>query len=502
MATLRSISLFAISLATALLPAQEPSPYEITDVLTASTVSNSRSKEWKPSEGIVMEVSGMDFLPDGRLAVSLRKGELWLVDGLDSADASKVTFSQFASGLHEPLGVHADGKDLLVGQRSEITRLRDLDGDGRADEYLSEASGWNVSGSYHGYAYGPEPDGLGSLWVALNLDMGEIDQNDKPWRGWALRFEPGVGKLIPVAAGLRSPCGLGANRAGDMFVSDQEGTWIPTTPIHHLRRGAFFGNPEGVASQDLPGSPLKLSAAVPSKVPYPEALELLPELVPPACWLPYNKMGRSATDIQLIDCDGKFGPFDGQLLVGEFTNAGIHRVALEKIGGEYQGACFPFRYGFASAVLRLAFDKDGALYVGCSNRGWASLGARAYGLQRVRWNGVTPFEIREMKARPDGFDLHFTLPVDPATASDPASYSMESYTYLYSSAYGGEPIQHERLAIRKATPSADGKSVRLEIDGLREVHVHELRAEGLRSATGKSLVHPDAYYTLNRIPSE
>ncbi len=30
-------------------------------------------------EGIVMEVGGMDILPDGQLAVATRRGEVWLI---------------------------------------------------------------------------------------------------------------------------------------------------------------------------------------------------------------------------------------------------------------------------------------------------------------------------------------------------------------------------------------------------------------------------------------
>jgi len=131
---------------------------------------------------------------------------------------------------------------------------------------------------------------------------------------------------------------------------------MAATPIHQLRSGVFFGNPAGLASQHLPNSRLKLSAEVPDGVLWEEALAWVPELAPPAVWLPYNKVGRSATDIQLIDQNGRFGPFDGQLLVGEFTNVEINRVFLEKVGGEYQGACFRFLDHFPSAVLRLAFD--------------------------------------------------------------------------------------------------------------------------------------------------
>jgi hypothetical protein len=219
-----------------------------------------------------------------------------------------------------------------------------------------------------------------------------------------------------IAIGIAQTRGLGANLAGDMFCVDQQGTWIPTTPIYHLRKGAFFLNPEGIASEKLPESPLKLSAKIPEKRPYPEALKALPEMRPPAVWMPYNKVGRSGTDLVTCDAGGKFGPFDGQMFVAEFTDAKVSRVFMEKVDGEYQGACFPFVGGFASGIVRLSFAPDGSLMVGMTSRGWSSLGTKAYGLQRLRYNGTVPFAIKEMKAKPDGFELVFTKPVDVARA--------------------------------------------------------------------------------------
>ena len=221
---------------------------------------------------------------------------------------------------------------------------------------------------------------------------------------------------------------------------------------------------------------------------------------PPAVWFPYKKAGQSPTDILLDTSDGKFGPFSGQLFVGEFTLSSIHRVFLEKVDGEYQGAVFPFRSGFASAVLRLGQGTDGSVLAGLSNRGWSSLGTASYGLQRLVWTGKTPFEIQEMRALPDGFELTFTRPVDPQTARDVTSYTMTSHTYLYHLAYGSDEIKKEKLPITKAQVSNDGQRVRLHVSGLRKLYVHELQADGLRSHDGQPLLHTSAYYTLNKIP--
>lgn len=473
--------------------------YERFEILTANSPRAPRSTEWKPAGGLALEISGMTWTSDGRLAVAIRKGEVWLIEGAESETKENITYKQFATGLHEPLGLIEDGNGFLVAQRTEVTRIRDTNGDDIADEYMREASGWNVSGAYHGYAYGPERDGQGRIWVTTNIDMGDHADNDAPWRGWGLTLNKD-GTVSGQAAGMRSPSGMGANIKGDLFYADQQGTWMPATPIHHLRPGVFYGNPSGLASQELENSFVHLSQDVPEEVLYPEALARLPELVPPAVWLPYNKVGRSATDIQVIDQNGAFGPFDGQLLVGEFTNVEVNRVFLEKVEGEYQGACFRFLDHFPSAVFRLAFDPDGSLYVGMTNRGWSSLGNRAYGLVRVRWNGKMPFEIKAMLAKPDGFELVFTKQVNPTTASDLDSYRMQNYTYLYSGAYGSDEWEKEENLITEAKVSDDRMSVHLKVEGLRPHFVHELHAEGVTNVNGEPLLHSEAYYTLNRIP--
>ncbi len=496
-----NFQLFAIAGLLATRAFAADSAYEILNILTANSPSASRSADWKPGDGLALEVSGMDWTAEGKLAVAVRKGEVWLLDGVFDDVPAKVTYKQFAAGLHEPLGLLRDNDSLLVAQRAEVTRLRDTDRDGVADEYLTAGRGWNVSGAYHAYTYGPKRDGRGNLWVTLNLDMGDHADNKTGWRGWGGILMP-TGDFKPMAAGMRSPCGLGANLAGDMFCVDQQGTWIMTTPIYHLREGVFFLNQEGIGSQNLPGSPLKLAAKLPNKVPYPEAVRAVPQMRPPAVWLPYTKLGRSGTDLVTCHAAGKFGPFDGQMFVAEFTDAKISRVFLEKVGGEYQGAAFPFLGGFAAGLVRLQFAPDGSLMVGMSSRGWTSLGTKSYGLQRVKWNGTTPFSIHEMRARPDGFELTFTLPVDAKTAAHPASYKMSRYTYLYSSAYGSDEIETQPVMILSATVGEDRRSVLLKADGLRELFVHELHADGVRSAHGEKLDHALACYTLNRIPGK
>jgi hypothetical protein len=146
-------------------------------------------------------------------------------------------------------------------------------------------------------------------------------------------------------------------------------------------------------------------------------------------------------------------------------------------------------------------DDSGVLFVGGSNRGWASRGGKPFTFERVTWTGVTPFEIRTMTANSDGFTLKFTEPVDYAIAADPVTYQMDTWTYIYQSSYGSPEVDQTTPKITAATVSDDRKSVRLKIDGLVKGHVHHLNAPNLKSSSGKSLWHAEVWYTLNEIPT-
>ena len=446
-----------------------------------------------------LEVGGLAWTPEGELGIAIRKGEIWILK--DPLAKEPSAYVQFAEGLHEPLGLAWRDGSFYTVQRTELTRITDLDGDGVADEYATIAKGWGVSGAYHEYAYGPVFDPDGAAWITLNATLGKRLNSDRNWRGWSLKVEPD-GSWRPISGGFRSPSGIGSNLDGDIFVSDQQGNWFPTCPIIHVREGAFHGHAEALEFCDLPGATFKIEGALPQNIPLPKAYEQIEPYVPPAVWLPYRKMGMSATDILCDSTKGKFGPFAGQLFVGEFTMSMITRVDLQKVDGQYQGACFRFREGLQSAAMRLEWADDGSLFVGETNRGWNSLGDASYGLQRLQWSGEMPFEIQQMKARPKGFELTFTQPLDPAIATDLLSYAMKSYTYEYHSAYGSDEIDAHPVEIDSVMIDEENRKIYLECKNLETGYVYELQMKGLRSVEGHSLLHDTGYYTLNKIPGD
>ena len=448
--------------------------------------------------GVVLEVGGLELLPDGKLAASSRRGDIYTITNPFSQVPSEINFRNFASGLHEILGLAWKEGWLYATQRCELSRLKDVNGNGRADLIETVNAGWEITGDYHEYAIGSRFDPNGDIWIALCL-TGSFT-SEATFRGWCLRIRPD-GTMIPTCSGLRSPGGIGMNRAGDMFYTDNQGPWNGTCALKHLAPGSFQGHPGGNRWYNLTDTIGPRPAAPKSNTRMLTEATRIPELLPPAVLFPYKKMGQSASGIACDHSNGKFGPFAGQLFVGDQTFSTVMRVYLEKVNGRYQGACFPFRKGFSSGSLALLMTRRGGLFVGSTNRGWGSRGNQPFALERLDWTGKVPFEIHEMRACHDGFELTFTQPIQPETGTQIDHFKLSSYTYIYQSSYGSPEVDHTSPNILRSEMAQDRKSIRLYIDGLQPGHVHELHLPEIRSATGLPLLHDVAYYTLNHIPT-
>ena len=464
-----------------------------------------RMVDYALPENVILEGGGVCALPGGKMAVSTRRGEVWVINspyGL-SADA-RPSYKRFARGLHEILGLKYRDGSLWCAQRGELTRLTDTDGDGEADQYQCVARLPTV-GHYHEYSFGPSFDSQGNAVISLNVAFGNSDwynaKSHAPWRGWVIKVTP-EGKIEPWAAGVRSPCGVGIGPDDKVFYTENQGDWIGSGYFTVLEKGDFMASPPSLRWADAEGSIVKarIKDIDSSAKPMFEYRNKIPGFRLPSVWLPHGVLGVSTSDFILDSMGGKFGPFGGQYLIGDQGQSKIDRVFLEKVKGVYQGAAFGFREGFGSGVLRLAWGADASLFVGQTNRGWASTGPAPFALQRLIWTGRTPFEMQSISARPDGFEIRFTEPVDEVTANDPASYSVSSFIYKYHQPYGSPVINEGKCALKAIVLAPDHLSVRLVCDSIRQFYIHEVKADGLLSDKGYELLHPAGYYTLNELP--
>ncbi|MFD2570725.1 PQQ-dependent sugar dehydrogenase [Spirosoma soli] len=461
--------------------------------------------------GLVAETGGLSFLPDGRMAACFHRGEVMLYN------PKTKTWKLFAEGLHDPLGVVAiNNCELLVVQRPELTRITDTDGDGVADLYQTVTDQFGMSGNYHEFAFGPVRDAKGNLYISLNTASNGAGIRDEvrgqydalgrqgrmyacvPYRGWVMQITP-EGKVKPYASGFRSPNGIGFDAQGRLFVTDNQGDWLGTSKLYHVEEGKFYGHPASLVWR--PGfpniDPLTLPVATLDSMRTVESIAF-----------PHEMMAHSPTQIAFDNTGGKFGPFSGQLFVGEMDFPHLLRVLPDEVDGSIQGACLPFfdKAGSGRTKLRignnrLAFAPDGSLYLGQADHGW--LGDR--GIQRIRYKGQQtgvgiPLDILAMKLTPTGFDLTFTQPVDEPTANDLANYRFRSYYYEYHQAYGSPQMDTRSVAVSGVRLSADHKTVSLTLTELKPNRIYELTLGDLRADKGqKKRMNRLVCYTLNKL---
>jgi cytochrome c551/c552 len=451
---------------------------------------------------LYLEVGGLATMPDGRLAVSTRRGEIWIVENPYQKNSHQTYYRRFASGLHEILGLAYKDGVFYCSQRGELTKITDTDRDGVADSY-EPIYQFELSGNYHEYTYGPVFDKNGDMLVTLNLAwVGFGEGKFSKWRGWLVKIKPD-GTLEPHSAGLRSPAGYSINEEGDIFYGENQGDWVGSGRVTHLAKGDFAGNPGGIKWAKEPNSPFKLTLEeIPDNgAPMFEAAKKVKNLKLPAVWFPHAIMGISTSDILQDTTKGRFSPFPGQYFVSDQGQSKVMRMFLEKVNGVYQGFCINYREGFQSGILRERFGLDGSMFVGMTSRGWGSTGKADFGLQRLVWNGLTPFEIHEIHAKTDGFEISFTQPVDVKSVKNAASYALRSYIYKYHHQYGSPIIDVKDLKIKGISVSADKKTVRIALDGIRQYFIHEFVLKGIMNEEGEPLLHETAYFTLNQIPA-
>jgi hypothetical protein len=449
-----------------------------------------------PAE-VPMRAGGFDVLPDGRLAVGTRRGDIYFVKGAFETPP-KPEYHLFATGQDEIFSLAWKDGAMTSISWGEVTRIADVNGDGVADRYDTLNNNWGYAEG-HEFAFASKHDPEGNIWVVLGLS-GSYNSNNL-FRGWAVKVTPD-GKMIPVCSGLRSPAGVGANAEGAMFVIESQGPWNGCCSLKHLKEGAFLGHPAsynwypfapGIKAPDLkPNSDSRMGVEK----------KRVKELVPPVVKFPYIKMGRSISGFRLNKTAGKFGPFENQIFLSDYTLSVILRATTEQINGVWQGACYPFREGLSTGIMNVEFSPKGQLIAGgfTTNSQWPVRGTEPFAIQRIDWNGVMPFEIKEINIKKDGFLINFTKPVNKEVAIRTDVYNITTYTHIYHAGYGSPEVDQTTPRVTQAVPSADGLSVMVHLDKITEDHIHDFDFAKMTSQEGNHLVHSKAYYTVNEIP--
>ncbi|HSX50559.1 MAG TPA: hypothetical protein VLF09_06360 [Cellvibrio sp.] len=454
----------------------------------------------------LFEALGLVLTEDKTTVIATRTAGIWRM--------VKGEWRLFAEGTFDSLGLLVEDKKgftVIAGQKAELTRIRDTNGDGIADSYETLFDAHSYHGNYHSYMHGPTRGSDGAYYISINLADGGDGSTYKAGgkymgtqgglSGWNIRVEPN-GKFELWANGLRSPAGLGTAPDGRIWYSDNQGEYMGTSKIFTIEKNNFFGHPSALV--DLPGMT-------------PDSPEIAWEKVQDKrtnaiVLLPHNRVANSPGNPAWDTTKGKFGAFAGQMLMGDQTQSNLLRIAIQKVDGIEQGSAMPFIDGLESGVMRPLFLPDNSLLLGQTGRGWQAKGGHVASLQRIFWDGKTIAPaILQMLATPSGFALELTQPIDDKiTADDLKSLVMlQSWVYRDAPDYGSDELDVTQETIKLVSLSADRKTVSVDLASLAQKQVHPQQTARIYHAQLKTQTlfdknapeKMDAYYTLYKFPA-
>jgi hypothetical protein len=395
--------------------------------------------------------TGLDFLPEGGLAICTCHGDVWKVS-YDS-DLSKVRWKRYATGLYHPLGLKVvDGK-IVVLERGQLTRLH---GEEEAHTYENMCNLWHTGAGEHSYDTCLETDSKGNFYFFKTGDT------HLPHGGCLLRVHADGTKVETFATGFRHPIGLSVGPNDEITGADQEGNWMPATRLDLYRRGGFYGD---MRAHHRPSPP--------------KTYDL------PLLWMPKD-IDNSAGGQTWVPHD-RFGLPRGQLLHFSYGRCKVYAVHQQVVDGIAQGALVDLGVRFLSGSARGRFHpREGHLFV-CGLNGWQTAAQADGSVQRLRYTGKELPFVTHQQAFTDAIHLRFARKLDPEGMAK--GWSVEQWNYRYSGDYGSkrwsvrspEKEGMDRLEVTGTRLDADGKGITLTIKDLRPAM--QTRIEHLPSKT-------------------
>ncbi len=410
-----------------------------------------------------LRFTGLDFLPDGKMAVSTWDGDVWLVESV--LETKKLRWQRIATGLFQPLGLKVVNGKIHLTCRDQLVVLHDLNGDREIDYYECLNNDHQVTEHFHEFALGLQTDADDNFYYAKSGR--HALKAIVPHHGTLLRVSKDGTQTEILATGFRAANGVCLNPDGSFVVTDQEGFWNPKNRINWVTldpsgKPNFYGNMFGYT--DVTDS--SDSA-----------------MVPPLCWIT-NEFDRSPAELLWVDSE-KWGALDGSLLNLSYGTGKVFVVPHEKVGANMQGGMIELPIpAFPTGVMRGRFNAtDGQLYL-CGMFAWAGSATQPGGLYRLRATGQPPHLPTGLHATKTGLQLTFTDPLD-AKALAPSQWQIKTWSLKRTANYGSKHFDEKSLPVQGATLSKDRQTVTLQVADIQPTWGMEIKYT-LRFSDGTS----------------
>jgi cytochrome c2/glucose/arabinose dehydrogenase len=435
-----------------------------------------------------VRLADLAFLNDqGDAAGVTFDGDVWLISGL-MGDLENVTWKRFASGLHEPMSIVAQPimlartdvesipktpLQMFVFDRNGIWNLVDTNGDKECDRYEMfcnlPAQTAETREFPNSMKLGPD----GALYISKG---GQEGTTRGKHNGTVIKVAPDGKSFEVIGYGLRQPF-IGVHpETGLVTASDQQGHYVPSTPLHIIEKHRFYGHLPTIAEKEK----------------YPEAI------ADPLTWLPHPVNPSGVTQTWLVGA--KMGPINDELIHIGYNRPELFRVLKNSRFEKPQAAVMSFWRDFDFPTLNAHVNPaDGQLYV-VGFQVWGTIAPKLSGLARLRYTDKPRVLLKELTPTDKGVLLRFNAKLDAKLAADPASYSAERWNYKRTPEYGSPHLKldgsdgKEFMTASSAYLSEDGKSVLVGFPDMKG-GVSQMRIGwGLKSADGLKAENT-AYFT-------
>jgi cytochrome c5 len=446
-----------------------------------------------------MRIGGFDFFSDGqRAALSTWDGDVWIVSGIDK-DLKTLSWKRYATGLHEPLGLKIVDDVIYAVGDDQITRFHDLNNDGEADFYENFNNDWELTEAFHAFCFdlhtGPTGDfffSFGSPVRAGGHGFARIGRH----HGSIIRVSADGQKMSVYASGFRAANGLGISPDGQVTCGDNEGSFVPASPIHWVEPGNFHGvvdtyrgprklKTEPIARYFIPMRPKRWSEKIKAEGGNVAEMVDHSEMPKPLAWLSKRRKVDNSGAGQ-VWAGKNWGPLSGEMLHLSYGQSSVSLVLKEKKNGVMQGGVVKLPFKLTSSAMRARVNpKDGQVYLSGLN-GWQSNADREGGFDRIRYTGKKLYMPLNLKSKEGALELRFSQTLKKSFAEDKANYGIKAWKIKWSQDYGSQERPQKGFKIKKAELLDDGKTVRLSIPDLRPVHMMEIQYK-IKAADGQAI---------------
>ena len=441
---------------------QKPDAYVIDDIPLPF------ENPWKRN----VRLADIAFLNDqGDAAGVTFDGDVWLISGL-KGDLEKVTWKRFASGLHEPMSIVARKGELFVFDRNGIWKLVDTNNDRECDRYEMFCNLFAQTAETREFPNSMKLGPKGELYISKG---GQEGTTRGKHNGTVIKVAADGKKIEVMGYGLRQPF-IGVHpQTGLVTASDQQGNYVPSTPLHIISDHHFYGHLPTIAPKEQ----------------YPETI------TEPLTWLPHPVNPSGVTQTWLVGA--KMGPVNDELIHIGYNRPELFRVLMNSRFARPQAAVVSFSRDFDFPTLNATVNPaDGQLYV-TGFQVWGTVVKKISGLARVRYTDKPRVLLKEVTPTDKGLLLRFDAKLDAKLATDPSSYSAERWNYKRTFDYGSPHLKldgstgQEFMTASSAYLSTDGMSVLVGFPDMKSCHQMRI-GWGLKSSDGLPAQNT-AYFT-------